>query len=132
MKQIKTLFALLFVMMALCCTGVTAFAQTNVEASLPPTAYSEPAETQTSQAPALTPLPEESPASLQEAASEQPAGGNNLLCFAGAGLAVLVFICVSIFCKIKKELGGVKYEVGGKDCRPAWPGGDCCRGLCVI
>lgn len=111
MKRIKTLFALLFVMMALCCTRVTAFAQPNVEASIPPTIYSEPEEAQISEEPALTPLPtpdtpersEESPAPQQEAASEQPDEGNNLPYFVGAGISVLAFIGVSIFCKIKER-----------------------------
>ena len=41
MKRIKNLFALLFVMMTLCCAGVTAFAQTGAESPVPPAAYSE-------------------------------------------------------------------------------------------
>ena len=51
MKQIKNLFLLLFVMMALCCTGVTAFAQTGAEPSAPPIAYSEPVGDEADKAP---------------------------------------------------------------------------------
>lgn len=67
MKRIKNLFALLFVMMTLCCAGVTAFAQTGAEPSAPPIAYSEPVGDEADKAPipaspAEPELPEESPA----------------------------------------------------------------------
>lgn len=109
MKRIKNLFALLFVMLVLCCTGITAFAQVGAEPSAPPAAYSEPAENETDQAPdpaslaepAASELPKESPAPQQEAVVEQPAQGSNIPYYVGAGIAVLVFIGVTIFCKIK-------------------------------
>lgn len=109
MKRIKNLFVLLFVMMALCCTGVTAFAQTGAKASAPPIAYSEPVGDEADKAPiSASPaeqiepeLPEESPAPQQETAAAQSAGGSNIPYYVGAGMAVLVFIGVTIFCKIK-------------------------------
>ncbi|MCI9363040.1 hypothetical protein D7Y09_12435 [bacterium 1XD42-1] len=109
MKRIKNLFALLFVMVALCCTGVTAFAQTGAEPSAPPVAYSEPVGNEADKAPIPTSpaepvepeLPEESPAPQQETAEAQSARGSNIPYYVGAGMAVLVFIGVTIFCKIK-------------------------------
>lgn len=109
MKRIKNLFALLFVMLVLCCTGITAFAQVGAEPSAPPAAYSEPAENETDKAPALasltepaaSELPEESPAPQQETAAAPSAGGSNIPYCVGARMAVLVFIGVTIFCKIK-------------------------------
>ena len=109
MKRVKKLFALLFVIAALCCTGVTAFAQASAEtASPPPTVYSEPAEAESGGEPVIEQLPEsdlaenpeESPIQ-QEDGAEQPDSGSNVPYFAGAGIAVLVFIGVAIFCKIK-------------------------------
>lgn len=109
MKRIKNLFALLCVIMVLCCTGVTAFAQANADPSAPPAAYSEPVGDEDDQAPApaslaesaAPELPEESPAPQQETAAERPAQGSNIPYYVGAGIAVLVFIGVTIFCKIK-------------------------------
>jgi len=46
-------------------------------------------------------LPEESPAPQQETAEAQSARGSNIPYYVGAGMAVLVFIGVTIFCKIK-------------------------------
>lgn len=109
MKRIKNLFALLCVMMVLCCTGVTAFAQVNADPSAPPAAYSEPVGDEADNTPAsasptesVAPeLPEESSAPQQEVAAERPAQGSNMPYYVGAGIAVLVFIGVTIFCKIK-------------------------------
>ena len=106
MKRIKNLFALLFVMMTLCCAGVTAFAQTGAESPVPPAAYSESVGDEADKAPipassAEPELPEESPAPQQETAAAQSAGGSNIPYYVGAGMAVLVFIGVTIFCKIK-------------------------------
>lgn len=116
MKRFRSLFVLIFAVMMLCCAGMTAFAQSPVDTSIPPipgTALSgledQPDE------PVLDPLADavdslpddtqEDPAGDPEpdaaAGAEQPGEDSDMPYFIGAGAAVLLLIGVTVFCKYK-------------------------------
>ena len=111
MKPMKSLLVLMLAVLMLCCTGVVAFAQTSAETSVPPIVIGE----EQTEDPVLDPLAEaqnitpdmldESAAPEQDqdtaAAEQRPERDSNIPYFIGAGIAVLVFIGVAVFCKYK-------------------------------
>lgn len=117
MKRMKSLFALMLAIMMLCCTGVTAFAQAAADASAPPVSIDASSGSEEQEADrVLDPLAkaqnitpdmlEESAALEQEqdkaaAGQQEPERDSNIPYFIGAGIAVLVFIGVAVFCKYK-------------------------------
>lgn len=116
MKRMKSLLVLMLAVLMLCCTGMVAFAQTLEDSSVPSVSAdiapeSEGQETDgvldpLAKAQNITPdMLEESTSPEQEsdsvAAEQQPERDSNIPYFIGAGIAVLVFIGVAVFCKYK-------------------------------
>ena len=109
MKQTKKWITLLLAVLALFCGSITAFAQDNDANSIPSAVFSEPGESVKDEDSALI-LPseesetsqlEESSAELSEAKPEKADDSGNTPYFIGAGIAVLAFLGVFVFCKIK-------------------------------
>lgn len=109
MKQMKKWITLLFVVLALFCGSVTAFAQDDAASSIPSTVSSESGESGNDEDSVLALTSEEAGASqLEESSAELPEttpekadDSSNTPYFIGAGIAVLVFLGVFVFCKIK-------------------------------
>ena len=109
MKQMKKWITLLLVVLALFCGSITAFAQDNDATSIPSAVSSESEESGNNEDSVLVLTSEEAGASqLEESSAELPEttpeivdGGSNTPYFIGAGIAVLAFLGVFVFCKIK-------------------------------
>lgn len=117
MEQIKSFLILMVVVVTLCCTGMTAYAQQMEESSILSVSdgVSFPVEEEDSkdlpEVEVLEGTNENAPGNtasseallqepVEEAGTEQQASDNTPY-FVGAGIAVLVFVGVAVFCKIK-------------------------------
>jgi len=119
MKRIKAVFALIFAVTLICCTGATAFAQTPAEKDaldVSSVVYEVSKEDFASERDTMAALEKAVPGAsnsaeepVQEAQDEEmlaeqqdePQRKSNTPYFVGAGFAVLIFIGVAVVCKIK-------------------------------
>lgn len=113
MKQIKSLFILMLAIVTLCCTGMTAYAWTpdaGVSSVSDHTSVSVDTESgepvpemdllEEGSLPDGETLPESQEKTVEKRQAESAQSGNTPY-FIGAGVAVLIFIGVAVFCKIK-------------------------------
>lgn len=108
MKQMKKWITLLLAVLVLFCGSITAFAQDDAASSIPSAVSSESEESGNNEDSVLVLTSEEAGASqLEESSAELPettpekADSSNTPYFIGAGIAVLAFLGVFVFCKIK-------------------------------
>ena len=110
MKRMKSLFTLMLAVLMLCCTGMTAFAQTAADPYAPPVAGGEsmsedvvldPLAEMQNISPDMPEITEASEQDLSAAGQQEAERDSNIPYFIGAGIAVLVFIGVAVFCKYK-------------------------------
>lgn len=113
LKKVKSLFILMLAIIMLCCAGMTAYAQTS-DSGVPPVSDDALVSVDTESGesgpemdlleegslPDGETLPGSQEKTVEKQQTESEQSGNTPY-FIGAGVAVLVFIGVAVFCKIK-------------------------------